>query len=272
MSHRLSILGPGGRSISIVAAGSGPPLMLLHGFPLDHRLWKEQLDHLADRYHVIAPEFRGFGDSTLGEQSYSMSDLAQDVELIRRHLAADQPIFLCGLSMGGYVALEYWAHYPQHLRGLCLTNTKPDSDNAGGKQARMEMARQAQTEGTKAAVGTMLDKLLSSHSRMDRALRDTVEAMMFSIPPASIQAAQQAMAARRDFTTQLKAIQVPTLVLTGSEDSIASVQHSQAWAAEIPHSTFREIPHAGHLCPLENHQAFNLELSRFLQDINHNSE
>ena len=84
--NRLSFLAARGNLISVTIAGEGLPLILLHGFPLDHRLWLPQLDYLSNHYRVIAPDLRGFGQSTLTEEPYSLGDLADDIEQVRKHL------------------------------------------------------------------------------------------------------------------------------------------------------------------------------------------
>ncbi|MEZ6075883.1 MAG: alpha/beta hydrolase [Pirellulaceae bacterium] len=123
------------------------PLILLHGFPLDHRLWLQQIDYLSKNYYIIAPDLRGFGQSTLTEEPYSMADLAEDVEQVRQHMTDDQPVALCGLSMGGYVAFEYWRHYSKSLTALILANTKPEEDTDQGRAARRAMSERAHQLG-----------------------------------------------------------------------------------------------------------------------------
>ncbi len=267
MTYRISVLGPDGNQICVVAAGDGPPLFLLHGFPLDHRLWVHQLEGLSSRHHVIAPEFRGFGDSSLHERSFSLADLADDIEFVRRHLTPDQPIVLCGLSMGGYVALEYWSRYAANLRGLILANTKPDADEPGARQARLAMAETVEETGTKAAVEGMLSKLLSAGSQANESLRQRVESMMYSVQPVTIQAAQQAMANRRDFQGQLQGIRVPTLILTGVDDPIAPPEPTRRWADLISNAEVRVIKNSGHLSPIESNADFNESVARFLDGL-----
>lgn len=269
MSHRLSILGPRGDSLSVVAAGDhGPPLILLHGFPLDHRLWQNQMDYFSQRFRVIAPELRGFGQSTLDEPPYRIQDLADDIERIRCHLASNQSIVLCGLSMGGYVAFEYWRLYGAQLKGLVLTNTKPDADDDLARQARLAMAERAIQAGAWSAVEGMLPKLLSEHALQH--LPEVVawtQAMMKAVPAQTVAAAQYAMANRRDFRTLLSEIHVPTLVVTGDRDPIAPPQATQQWSEQIAHSQFVAIPDCGHLCPLEAPQEFNRVLRGFLTQL-----
>lgn len=275
LSHRLSLLGPRGNTLSVIAAGNGPALMLLHGFPLDHRLWLKQLDHLSDTYHVIAPEFRGFGNSTLDEPNYTLSDLADDVEYIRTHLTndrdsqtPDKQFVLCGLSMGGYVALEYWLRFRANLSGLILANTKPQADDEAGRSARLAMAEKARTDGTREALRGMPEKLLSANSISHRReLRSLVEDMMFSTESNTIAAAQTAMSGRRDFNSHLSSIDVPTLVITGEHDLLSPPDSTKQWASAIKDAKFKILSGSAHLSPLESPNEFNSVIREFCTEI-----
>ena len=258
MSNSLQILGPRGNTLAVHAAGEGPTLFLLHGFPLDHRLWQHQLSELCDRIHVVALHLRGFGSSSLDEPQFTLAELAQDVEFLRHHLAGNDRIWLAGLSLGGYVAFEYWRQFADHLRGLILTNTKPTGDSEEAKANRLAMADKAIKSGSWAAVEPMLAKMLSEQTRASEPeVLDLVKTMMATTAPATIAAAQRAMAERRDFTEQLSAIRVPTLVIAGDSDTIAPAEEGRKWASEIPGSKFEVVANSAHLSPLENAEVFN---------------
>lgn len=276
MINRVSFIGARGNTISVLASGSTadrnnternntqrcPVLMLLHGFPLDGRFWDPQLALLAETFHVVAPDLRGFGQSDLSSDDYSLADLADDIEQVRSHLAAQQKIFLCGLSMGGYVALEYWLRHQQHLAGLILTNTKPSSDSQEAQAGRHAMANKAIQEGTWAAVEPMLPKLLSPRTS-EPIIASKIEAMMRAVPPASVAAASRAMARRQDFTPMLGEIDIPTLVITGEHDGIAPPEATRDWAAMIHQATCEIVANSGHLTPIEATTEFNDILTAF---------
>jgi 3-oxoadipate enol-lactonase len=262
--HRLSLLGPTGQTFSVVNSGSGPVLMLLHGFPLDHRMWDEQLAQLSDRFRVICPEFRGFGGSTLAEgESYRIADLADDVEFIRQSLSHDEPIALCGLSMGGYVAFEYWSRYAERLSQMVLVSTKPGVDSEAAKLGRRQMSGKALASGTQVAVEGMDQKLLAVECPDD--VRQKTLQMMRAVAPEAIVAAQSAMVQRTGFEERLSEIQVPTLVLTGEQDQLAPPKATQEWASKISRAAFAALPGCGHLAPIEQPERFNAALVEFLR-------
>jgi 3-oxoadipate enol-lactonase len=266
--NTLSFLAKRGNLISVTIAGEGPPLVLLHGFPLDHRQWAQQLETLSKHYRVIAPNLRGFGHSTLTEEPYSLADLADDVEQVRQHLTDNQSIALCGLSMGGYVAFEYWRRYARNLRALILTNTKPDADSDQAKAARLAMIEQAKQSGSWQAISGMLPKLISPAHYAERgAIYQATEQMLRACSVDALCMAQRAMAARADFISSLPSLLTPTLVVSGEEDSIAPPAATRKWAAVIPDSECHVLPAAAHLTPLEQPQQFNRLLHEFLSSM-----
>jgi 3-oxoadipate enol-lactonase len=262
--HTISIITKRGNTLSIKACGnSGPALFLLHGFPLDHRMWLNQIEPLGERYRVIVPELRGFGQSTV-DSDYSLADLAEDVEQVRQHLAAREQIHLVGLSMGGYVCFEYWHAYTMNLKSLVLANTKPSADDETAKQGRFAMAAKALEQGTWPAVAPMMDRLIGANCR-GSAVETTMREMMESASPQAVAAAQRAMAERRDFTPMLPSIAIPTLIITGQHDVIAPPEPTQAWASQIPNSRYVELPDAGHMTTMESPEQFNQALIDFIR-------
>ena len=183
--------------------------------------------------------------------------MAEDIEYVRRHLAHDKQLVLAGLSMGGYVALEYWSRFGEHLCGLVLCNTNPFTDGPEGKAARLEMASRAVELGTERAIEGLETKLLCEASLQDSQLLDFTLSMMRSVPPPTIAAAQHAMANRRNFEARLREIAIPTLVVTGEQDQLASPEKTKEWSQLLSRGQFEVIPQAGHLTPLENARAFN---------------
>lgn len=267
MIHKLSIATRGGNMMQVASAGSGPALLLVHGFPLDHSMWNDQLAGLSDRFHVLAPDMRGFGASTSFE-AYSIADLADDLEYVRYHFANQKQLFVCGLSMGGYVALEYWRRHAKHLAGLILADTKPHTDEEEVVAARLAMASRVLEVGAWEATHGMLPRLLSTCRATGH---DTVTAdvarMLESAQPKAIAAGQIAMAERAAFDSQLIDINVPTQVICGSHDAICSPQLTRQWAKNIAGARLDIIKDAGHIPPMENPAAFNLAVSSFLTEV-----
>lgn len=228
-------------------------------------MWLPLMDLLQSHFHCIAVELRGFGGSTFDRQ-YTIRELAQDVEIVRSHLNPDETFHLVGLSMGGYVALEYWHQYSHHLRSLVLVNTRASSDDAAGQAMRNEMAQQALENGAWQSIAPMLSKLIS-RDLVGTQIEATVKEMMQSVDAISIAAAQVAMAGRRDFSSLIGHIRVPTLVVTGEHDPIAPPVQTSEWARQIPKANYHVVPGSGHLSPLEKTEEFCKVLREFIAGV-----
>ena len=243
--RHIELVMPAGHTIAVHAYGTGYPIVLLHGFPLDASIWRACCQKLAEiGYGVFAPDLRGFGQSSAIEHPVTMADLADDVEQLRVLLIGDQPYLLGGLSLGGYVAFEVWQRYRTYVRALILSNTKPQADTEDARQARLAMADKALQSSTWEAVSPMLGKLLSPHTlEHDPATTQLIQTMMSRVPASTVAAIQRAMAQRSDFSQQLRSIKIPTLIVTGEQDPISPPSDNQAWGFADPrpsHRSYRE--------------------------------
>jgi pimeloyl-ACP methyl ester carboxylesterase len=266
IERQTDLVMPAGHSIAVRVLGSGQPVMLVHGFPLDSTIWRKQFEPLVEHgFQVLAPDLRGFGNSSPITSPVTLADFAEDLEHVRSVLAPSQKLSLVGLSMGGYVAFEYCKRYAQFLGKLVLVDTRPHADTTEAKQARRAMAERALQVGTWEAVSPMLPKLLCAQTlEHDAETTQWLKAMMSQVQPATIAAAQHAMAERRDFSGELDAIKMPTLVIAGEHDPISPPLENRAWSAQLPNATLTIIPASGHLPQVENSQPFNEALVKFL--------
>jgi 3-oxoadipate enol-lactonase len=252
-------------SISYRDSGSGVPLLLVHGFPFDHAMWNGQIDAISERHRVIAPDLRGFGQSELGEGGTTMERMADDLAGLLDALKIDEPIVLCGLSMGGYIAFEFWRKHAARLKALILCDTRAAADKPEAAANRLTMADRVLREGPRPLVDSMLLKLFSPRTRDEHPhLVNEIERIMLRADPRGIASAARAMAQRRDFSADVQDISCPTLVLVGADDALSPPAEMQALAAAIPNAEYRTIPDAGHLSPLEQPTAVNAAIAEFL--------
>jgi pimeloyl-ACP methyl ester carboxylesterase len=251
-----------------LVSGAGTPLVLLHAFPLDGRMWAPQVEALAGSYQVIVPDLRGFG--TAREQAVEeagMDLLADDVARLLDDRGVDRAI-LGGLSMGGYVALAFVRRHPDRLGGLLLLDTKAGVDSEQAWADRRAMAERVLTEGTGFLPEAMLPRVLGKTSLEERPeLVERVAALIREQDPRAVAGAQRGMAARRDATDVLAGIAVPTLVVTGEEDTITGPDVGRELAAAIPDARFLLVEGAGHLSSLERPEVVNEALLDFLAPI-----
>ncbi|RCS40766.1 alpha/beta fold hydrolase [Bremerella cremea] len=264
MDHTLAI---GDTQFFVRTAGSGSPLLLVHGFPLDHHMWDAILPTLAENHFVIAPDLRGFGQSDGYVEIAPMEMFADDLVAILNTLKITEPVTYCGLSMGGYIGWQMWRRHPERLARLIQLDTRAAADSEIQARARGVNAQQTLANGMGDVPDNMLPKLLSDATRTDQPkVVALLREMILRQDPRAAAAAQRGMAQRPDVTSWLPEISLPTLVVCGSEDSISPPDEMQAFAAQIPTAQFVEIPHAGHLAPLENPTATSTAIASFCRD------
>jgi 3-oxoadipate enol-lactonase len=247
--------------------GKGLPVVLLHGFPLDHHMWRNQVSALEQSYRVITPDLQGMGQSGVPLDNRSMEHYADDVLAVLDHLQIDR-VVLGGFSMGGYVAFSLLRKAPERIAAVILSNTRADADTTEGKKNRMSMASALFDKGSIAAKEAMLPKLLTEQSlKENEALAEQLSKAMLGMNPEGLVHACLAMAFRKDSSKLLTSIKVPTLVIAGERDVIATPEIMNKMAEQIPGALYEEIPGAAHLAPMENPEAYNRVLLDFLQKL-----
>ncbi len=253
-----------GTEIKYDVRGSGPVLLLLHAFPLGLSMWDPQVEALSASHRVARFDARGFGGSALGSEPFSMARIADDAAGVLDALAADKAVVV-GCSMGGYAALAFARRHPRRLNGLVLQDTRAGADSEEAKATRATLAARVLAEGAEAAVQALLPGLLGATSQRSRpALVELVRERILAAPRQALAAALHGLAARDDSRGLLPAIQVPTLVLVGEEDRLTPPAEAELIASAIPEARLETIPQAGHLANLENPEAVNDALARFL--------
>ncbi len=259
----------GGVELRYLDSGRGPAIVLVHGFPLDHNMWNGQVAVLSRQYRVIAPDLRGFGRSGAGQQeTISMAQQADDLAALLDAVGIGEPVVVCGLSMGGYIAFAFWKKYRPRLRGLILCDTRAAADTPEAAASRRETAQAVLQDGPAVLIASMLPRLLDP-ATLDRNPRlvSGLRKMMAGGEARGIAAAARGMAERDDFTPHLPAIDCPTLLVVGQHDAISTPAEMGAMARAIPGARLVEIPAAGHMAPLEQPEQVNAALLQFLATL-----
>jgi 3-oxoadipate enol-lactonase len=241
-------------------------LLLVHGFPLDRRLWAAQASALATMTRVITPDLRGHGKSAIVPGPFTMDQHADDLAALLDYLKIRRAV-VAGLSMGAYVAFAFWRRYPERVRGLILADTRAEPDSAAARAGRDAALAKVQQTGAAAYADEMLPRLLAPDSLADGKIVGAARKMMAEQPAAGIIGALGGLRDRADSRVTLPTITVPTLVIAGDADVITPPADAQAMAAAIPGARFVVIPKAGHLSPLENPRAFNAAVRVFLRGL-----
>lgn len=236
------------------------PLVLLHAFPLDHRMWDGV--RVDDHVEVIAPDQRGFGAAPLGADEPDLARVAADV-IARLN---GRRALIGGCSMGSYVAMAVLRAAPELVAGLVLVSSRATADTDAARANREAMVSRIEAEGPGFVADAMLPALLGveTHDRRPEVV-DTVRTLVSQQDGAAIAWAQRAMAGRPDSTELLRAADVPTLIVRGEQDTLIPAEEADALAALMPKAEFVVLAGAGHLPPLEAPEEFAGTLARWLE-------
>lgn len=233
------------------AVGDGPPIVLLHPFPVNHEFWLPVAEALVGRYRVILPDLRGHGESEVGEEPATMEKHAADLARVMDDADVGRAP-LVGVSIGGYALFEFWRRHRGRVAALGLFNTKAPADNADGRAARLKAADDVLELGTEPFFQAMIQRVLSPTTRETRPdLADGALGMMRKMSAQDVAQVQLGMAERPDSVETLKTINVPTLIVTGDEDAMTGVNEATLMHRHVSGSEMKVIPGAGHYSPWE---------------------
>ena len=259
-------------------------IVLLHGYPFDRSMWREQIEFLsACGYRVVAPDLRGFGEMSdklqfvadaAGRETKrqaeayrtttTMADMARDVAALMDELQIEQAT-VCGLSMGGYVAFEFVQLFPTRVSSLILAGTRAPADNEPEKQARAQQVEQMLTAGMSGIAEASVPKLLAPRTMAEKPeVVARLREMILRANPEGAAAAQLGMAARRDYSADLPGIKAPALVIVGRQDPIRPVADAEFMQRGLSHARLLIVEDAAHMTNLEQPEVFNRGLEEFL--------
>lgn len=234
-----------GIQLAYARRGTGTPLVLLHGYPLDHHLWDDVAPLLEDTFDLILPDLRGFGESTTVDSPYTMNDYASDIAGLLDQLGI-QKAAIVGHSMGGYVALAFAKLYPERVSGLGLVSSQVLADPPDRKEGRYKSAAEVSDKGIGGVVETMAPKFTSNEG-LQAFARETMERQQ----PAAFIGALKAMAERMDATPLLSSFKFPVVIIHGEADALIPIDRAREVKSAIPNAHLVELKGAGHMPMME---------------------
>lgn len=253
-----------GISMNYEVYGQGEPVLFIHGFPLSGQMWNETVASLKGDYRLIVPDLRGHGGSTATAEA-TMGDYADDLAALLEHLKEARPVVVVGLSMGGYVALEFYRRQSRRVRAMVLVDTRAEADAPEAAKGRREMADKVLREGSRVAADAMIGKLFAPEAAAE--MRSRWQTIMAATPPRGVAAALLGMAGRVDSLSTLSSMNVPTLVVVGEKDVITPPDGARRMHETVQGSRLEIIPGAGHMAPVEKPVLFNAILKKFLDEV-----
>lgn len=248
-------------------AGSGTPILCIHGHPFNRSMWTPQIEALRQNFRVINYDLCGYGESALHQPPTSFADYGRDVGALMDALEIESAVVM-GLSMGGQIAFETWVQFSGRVKALVLADTFAGLDTPEQKANRYKMADRLAAEGIAVVADELLPKMVCAGTLASQpSVAAHVLDMMQTTPAMGAATALRSRAERRDYTPYLAQISVPTLIVVGREDEFTPVSAAEFMHDHIPGSELVIIEHAGHMPNLEQPETFNAELLKFLQTV-----
>lgn len=246
--------------------GQGPSLVLLHGWPLDSREWRRQLEGLSDEFRVVAWDAPGAGRSSDPPETSRLPDwadwLAEFIDVLNLG-----PVHVAGLSWGGALALELFRRHPDVVRALILVSAYAGwagSLPADIVEQRLQLMRRNSKRPPEEWAINLIDTLLTEGA--EAGLADELEAMIADFHPSATRTALGALA-EADLSNMLAGVNVPTLLLYGERD-VRSPQ--EVWGpihTQIPDSRLAVIPDVGHMVNMQQAKRCNAEIRAFVHEV-----
>jgi pimeloyl-ACP methyl ester carboxylesterase len=254
-------------ALAYTVLGDGPPVVLLHPFPVNHELWLPAAQALSSRYRLIMPDLRGHGDSEAGNGPATMAKHAADIARICDEEDVGRAVF-AGVSIGGYILFEFWRRYRGRVAALILADTRAQAETSESRANRLKSAADVMERGTEPFVESMIPRLLGRTTVENRPdLVANVRRMMLKMSPQDISLVQQGMADRPDSVPTLKAVNVPTLVLVGSEDVVSPIADAELIRQNTPGAQLKVLDRGGHYAVFEQPNSAGNLLRQFTDTV-----
>lgn len=250
-----------------VGNNGDPVIIFIHGFPFNKSMWNQQVEALKDNYRVIAYDVRGHGNSDAGKGDFSIDLFANDLIRLMDALKIDKAM-LCGLSMGGYIALNAIEKYPDRFDALILSDTTCIADTPEIKEKRMKTIDSIRKDGVEKFADESIKNLFATESFNSKKKEIAeVREMIVNTDEESIIKTLRAFYERKETCSKLPDIKVPVLIIVGSEDKITPPAAAQMMHEKIEDSVFKIIDNAGHLSNIENPSEFNKQIVELVSTV-----
>jgi pimeloyl-ACP methyl ester carboxylesterase len=256
-----------GADIYYEESGHGQETVIFsHGFLMSGRMFDHQVAVLKDRFRCIAYDHRGQGRSEVTESGYDIDSITEDARVLIESLDA-APCHFVGLSMGGFVGMRLAFRYPALLQSLTLLETSADPEDANNITKYKLLNFVARWFGLRVVIGQVMPLLFGQSFMQDQARKEEKEAWRESIISGDrlgISRTLLGFVDRESVHEQCTQISVPALVIVGEEDVATPLDKARKIQAQVPESELVIIPEAGHSSPVENPEAVNAALEKFL--------
>lgn len=247
--------------------GNGNPLLFVHAFPMNNKMWHNQVKEFQNQYRIITYDIRGFGKSVDSfKYIYTMETFADDVLNIISTLGLEK-VNICGLSMGGYIVQRAVLKAREKFSSMILADSKAERDDDRGMISRSRFIDRLMKEGIGNFADEFMKRLLYEKNYQNPALYKFIKDVINEQSAKSLAGASIAMATRTSTVEQLKELYLPVLLMVGEQDTFSPLPNTERMHKIIKNSVMKIIPESGHLSPIENPEIFNKHLSEFLSQV-----
>ncbi len=254
-----------GLSVNTFGNPEKQPVVFVHGFPYDHTMWENQIEFLKKDYYCVAYDVRGLGKSFVGDGQYTLEFFVDDLLTVISVLKLNNPV-LCGLSMGGYIALRAVERHHDLFKAVILMDTRPEADDNTGKLKRASAINQINVEGLKKFADAFVTNCFADETPQNqKEMFLSTLSKSYKHDPIGVKGCIIAIMSRTDTTASLHNIKIPALVICGSFDRLTPPPVMRAMSEKIPGAEFAVVPGAGHMSPLENPENVNDLIGGFLK-------
>jgi pimeloyl-ACP methyl ester carboxylesterase len=259
---------PDGANIDVYCSGSGPALLLVHGWSIDHRSFAPQIEPFSREMRVITYDRRGFGKSTAAPD---LSAELDDIDCILDSLGVSQ-VHLLGVSQGGRLALRYAATRPHRLASLILQGAVLDgyaAEESPEEQLPLGYYQELALQGRMAEVRRLwLEHPMMSAGVNDPTLREEIRALVADYSGADLTATTPpARPFDVDVMAALQKIDLPTLVITGALETSGRKAHARKICELLRGAREIEMAHSGHLSNLTEVESYNAAVLAFCRAV-----
>lgn len=230
-----------GIELAFERRGRGLPLVLIHGYPLDHTTWHPIVPLLEDDFDIILPDLRGFGESSTPGTSSLMVDMSEDIAALLDSLKIKKAVIV-GHSMGGYVTLAFARGFTGRILGLGLVASQALADAPEKKAARHQEAEHVLSHGVGDVAADMSTRL-TDNLDLQAQLKD----LMMRQNPQGLAGALHAMAERQDSMQLLQDLNVPVVLVHGLADKLIPVDRARMIKKVVKQGYLTEIDGVGHM-------------------------
>ena len=241
-------------------------IVFVHGYPFDHRMWDYQVEELSKNYKCVTYDIRGLGQSPESDGQFTMELFVDDLESVLIELGIEKAV-LCGLSMGGYISLRAAERMENKFSALILCDTKSMADDDLGKLKRAAGIKTINEEGAEKFVEQFVPNCFSERFMKEENI-EYLKVLKRSKQNGAVglKGCLLAMAARTDTTAYLSKLSIPTLIICGKEDKIATIDVMKSMSEQIKDSRFIVVEDAGHMTPIEKAEIVTSTIREFLSN------